>query len=97
MQGGLGGSTTNPNAGSGGGGGGGAFGGGGGGGGGAGSSTGGGGGGGSGLVKAGATGINQTSGNTTPSRNGEVDITSSGGSGSCTAPISVVVEPAFTG
>jgi len=50
-------------------------------------------------VKAGATGVTQTTGNTTASGNGEVDITSSGGSGSCgAAPASVVaVAPTFTG
>jgi hypothetical protein len=56
--------------------------------------SGGGGGGGSGFVKAGATGITQTTGNSTASGNGEVDITAVGGSGSC---VTVVPAAAFTG
>jgi len=54
---------------------------------------------GAGFVKAGATGVTQTTGNTTVSGNGEVDITSSGGSGSCAAApaLAVVVAPKFTG
>ena len=54
-----------------------------------------GGGGGAGFVKAGATGITQTTGNTTASGNGEVDITAIGGSGSCAA--AVLPAAAFTG
>ncbi len=49
-------------------------------------------------VEAGATGVTPSTGNTTPTGNGEVEVTSSG-SGTCptTPAAAIVVTPEFTG